>query len=76
VFLKAPLEVCEQRDPKVLYAKARAKEIKEFTGISAPYEPLLKPEIELRTDQLTVAESVAKILEYLQVQDTATAISI
>ncbi len=76
VFVNAPLEVCEQRDPKGLYAKARAKEIKEFTGISAPYEPPLKPEIELRTDQLTVAESVARILEFLQVQDSATAISI
>ncbi|MEY2428052.1 MAG: bifunctional enzyme CysN/CysC [Verrucomicrobiota bacterium] len=76
VFVNAPLEVCEQRDPKGLYAKARTKEIKEFTGISAPYESPTNPEIELRTDQLTVAESVAKILEYLQVQDTETAISI
>ncbi len=76
VFVNAPLEVCERRDPKGLYAKARAKEIKEFTGISAPYEQPPNPEIELRTDQLTVAESVAKILEYLQVQDTATAVSI
>ena len=71
-----PLEVCEQRDPKGLYAKARAKEIKDFTGISAPYEPPLKPEIELRTDQLSIAESVTRILEYLQVHDTETAISI
>jgi bifunctional enzyme CysN/CysC len=69
VYVNAPLEVCEQRDPKGLYAKARAREIKEFTGISAPYEPPAKPEIELRTDQLTVPESVAKIMEYLQVQD-------
>ena len=76
VFVNAPLEVCEQRDPKGLYAKARAKEIKEFTGISAPYEAPAAAEIELRTDQLTVPESVAKILEYLQVQDTETAISI
>jgi len=76
VFVNAPLEICEQRDPKGLYAKARAKEIKEFTGISAPYEPPLKPEIELRTDQLPITESVARILEYLQVQDTETAISI
>lgn len=76
VFVNAPLEICEQRDPKGLYAKARAKEIKEFTGISAPYEAPATAEIELRTDQLTVPESVAKILEYLQVQDTETAISI
>ena len=76
VFVNAPLPVCEERDPKGLYARARAKEIKEFTGISAPYEAPATPEIELRTDQLSVPESVAKILEYLQIQDTETAISI
>jgi bifunctional enzyme CysN/CysC len=76
VFVNAPLDVCEQRDPKGLYAKARANEIKEFTGISAPYEEPEHPEIELRTDHLTVAESVAKILDYLQVQDIETAVSI
>ncbi len=76
VYVNAPLEVCEQRDPKGLYAKARAKEIKDFTGISAPYETPLTPELEIRTDRLTAAESVAKILEYLQVQDATTAISI
>ena len=76
VFVNAPLEVCERRDPKGLYAKARAREIKEFTGISAPYEAPAKPEIELRTDQLTVPESVARILEYLQLQDSQTLVSI
>jgi len=76
VFVNAPLEVCEQRDPKGLYAKARAKEIKEFTGISAPYEAPLNPEIELRTDQLTIAECVTRVLEFLQIQETETAISI
>jgi adenylyl-sulfate kinase len=76
IFVNAPLEVCEQRDPKGLYAKARAKEIKDFTGISAPYELPLKPEIELRTDQLSIAECVTRILDYLQVHDTETAISI
>jgi bifunctional enzyme CysN/CysC len=76
VFVNAPLEICEERDPKGLYAKARAKEIKEFTGVSAPYEAPVNPEIELRTDELSVAESAARILEYLQVQDTETAISI
>ena len=69
IHVNAPLEVCEQRDPKGLYAKARANEIKEFTGISAPYEPPLQPEIELRTDQLSVAESISKVLEYLHMQD-------
>ncbi len=65
VYVNAPLEVCEERDPKGLYAKARAHQIKDFTGISAPYEPPLQPELELRTDQLTVAESVARIFDYL-----------
>jgi adenylyl-sulfate kinase len=72
VYVNAPLAVCEQRDPKGLYAKARAKEIKEFTGISAPYEPPLHPEIELRTDQMTVAECVTRILDHLQLQDQET----
>jgi bifunctional enzyme CysN/CysC len=66
VYVNAPLEICERRDPKGLYAKARAKEIKEFTGVSAPYEAPERAEIELPTDQLTVAESVARIIEYLQ----------
>jgi adenylyl-sulfate kinase len=65
VYLNAPLEVCEQRDPKGLYARARAGEIKEFTGISAPYEPPLKPEIELDTGQSSVAECVDMILKWL-----------
>lgn len=65
VYVSAPLSVCEQRDRKGLYAKARANEIKEFTGISAPYEAPEKPEIELTTHRLTVQESVAKILEFL-----------
>jgi len=76
VYVNAPLEVCEQRDPKGLYAKARAGEIKEFTGISAPYEPPENPEIELRTDKLTVAECVARILEYLHFIEPETGIDI
>jgi adenylyl-sulfate kinase len=68
VYVNAPVEICEQRDPKGLYAKARANLIKDFTGISAPYEPPIRPEIELRTDQLTVAESVARIVEYLNAE--------
>jgi adenylyl-sulfate kinase len=65
IFINAPIEICEQRDPKGLYAKARSGEIKDFTGISSPYEPPEKPEIEIRTDELSVAESVGKILDYL-----------
>ena len=65
VFVEAPLEVCEARDPKSLYKKARAGEIKEFTGIDAPYEAPEDPEIVVRTDQQTIDESVATILEHL-----------
>ncbi len=62
VYLNAPLEVCEQRDPKGLYRKARAGLIPNFTGISAPYEPPLAPDIELRTDQQDVSECVTVLL--------------
>jgi bifunctional enzyme CysN/CysC len=65
VFVDAPLEVCERRDPKDLYKKARAGEIQEFTGIDAPYEAPEDPEIVVRTDEQTVDESVATILEQL-----------
>ncbi|HZM05711.1 MAG TPA: adenylyl-sulfate kinase [Candidatus Saccharimonadales bacterium] len=65
VYVNAPVEICEQRDPKGLYAKARANEIKDFTGVSAPYEAPLHAEVEVRTDQLTIQESVARIIEYL-----------
>lgn len=76
VFINAPLEVCERRDPKGLYAKARANELKEFTGVSAPYEPPARPELELQTDQMTVAEAVARVLDYLHVHAEETEISI
>ncbi len=68
VFVNAPLKVCEKRDPKGLYAKARAGQIKEFTGITAPYEPPLKPEIELHTDRNSVGECVTAIMEQLGVR--------
>jgi bifunctional enzyme CysN/CysC len=76
VYCNAPLEICEARDPKGLYAKARAHQIKEFTGISAPYEAPENAELELATDSLTVAESVARIIEYLQEQEDYGEISI
>lgn len=66
VFVNAPLAVCEKRDVKGLYAKARANLIPEFTGISAPYEPPLTPEIEIKTAELTLEESVDRILNYLE----------
>lgn len=65
VFVDLPLEEAERRDPKGLYKKARAGEIKDFTGISAPYEAPENPEITIRTDQLSVEECVQKIVEYL-----------
>jgi len=65
VFVDAPLEVCEARDPKNLYKRARAGEIREFTGIDAPYEAPDDPEIVVHTDKQTVDESLATILEQL-----------
>src|SRR5438094_8283133 len=65
VFVDAPLEVCETRDPKNLYKKARAGEIRDFTGIGAPYESPVDAEIVVHTDRQTVNESVATILEGL-----------
>lgn len=62
VYVNAPLEVCEQRDVKGLYKKARAGEIKQFTGVDDPYEPPLNPDIECCTDLETPAESAAKVL--------------
>jgi adenylylsulfate kinase-like enzyme len=67
VYVNAPLAVCEQRDVKGLYAKARANQLKEFTGISAPYEAPLQPEIELHTEQFTAQESVRQVIDYLRV---------
>lgn len=69
VFVDTPLEVCEQRDPKGLYKKARAGEIKNFTGISDPYEAPKKPEIHLRGgDDRTPARQAAEVLEVLRKQ--------
>ncbi len=68
VFIDAPINVCEQRDPKNMYKKARKGEIKEFTGINSPYETPESPEIHIRTDIMTVADSVEKILGYLRIR--------
>ena len=65
VFVDTPLDVCEDRDPKGLYKKARAGEIKHFTGIDDPYEAPDQPEITLRTDQNSIEESVVQIMEEL-----------
>ena len=66
VFVNAPIEVCEKRDVKGLYQKVRAGEIKQFTGISDPYEPPLNPEVECRTDLEELEASVGKIMNKLQ----------
>jgi adenylylsulfate kinase len=66
VFVDCPLGVCERRDPKGLYAKARAGLIPEFTGVSAPYEPPLKPELVLHTDRESEEESALAVVEYLE----------
>ncbi|TVQ56419.1 MAG: adenylyl-sulfate kinase [Spirulina sp. DLM2.Bin59] len=66
VFVNAPLAVCESRDVKGLYKKARAGEIKQFTGIDDPYEAPANPEIECRTDLEDLEESINKVITKLQ----------
>lgn len=66
VFVNAPLNICEDRDVKGLYAKARKWEIENFTGISDPYETPENPEIEVRTDLCSIQEWVNQVIAYLQ----------
>lgn len=66
VFVDAPLSVVEARDPKGLYKKARSGEIKEFTGVSAPYEAPDAPEVHIKTGEQDVADSVRTLVQYLQ----------
>lgn len=66
VYVKCSLEKCEERDVKGLYKKARAGEIPEFTGISSPYEPPVKPEIVVDTEQDSLEESVAQMIQALE----------
>ncbi|KAJ1974829.1 Adenylyl-sulfate kinase [Dimargaris xerosporica] len=73
VFVDAPLEVVEARDPKGLYKKARAGEIKNFTGISAPYEAPEAPELHLETQNLSVNECVQAVTDYLTKQQYISA---
>ena len=68
VFVSTPLEVCEGRDPKGLYAKAREGAIKNFTGVSSPYEAPEKPEIEIDSSKISVAECVDRVIRYLESQ--------
>jgi adenylylsulfate kinase len=66
VFVDAPLQVCEARDPKGLYKKARAGEIPHFTGISDPYEPPLKPEVHLQAGAASPAALAGQVVRYLE----------
>jgi adenylyl-sulfate kinase len=75
IYVNAPLEVCEQRDRKGLYRKARAGQLSGFTGVDDPYEPPLCPEIECHTDRETVAECVDKIMRFLEVRLSSAAAS-
>jgi len=65
IFINTPLAVCEARDVKGLYKKARKGEIKGFTGIDSPYEPPINPSLEIKTDQLSLEESVEKIFTFV-----------
>lgn len=65
IFCNCPLEVCERRDPKGLYKKARAGLIKGYTGISSPYEPPSSPELEVNTDELSIDQCVDKVIGLL-----------
>jgi adenylylsulfate kinase len=66
IYVKASVEVCAERDPKGLYEKAFAGEIKEFTGVSDPYEPPLAPEVTLDTEEESPEESAGKIIAHLE----------
>ena len=65
MYLECPIEICEERDVKGMYEKARAGEIKHFTGVSSPYEPPINPEIRLQTHKLSIKECIDFICEYL-----------
>jgi adenylylsulfate kinase len=73
IYCDCPIEICEQRDVKGLYQKARRGEVKEFTGISSPYEPPENPELILTTDTLSIENCVEKVFYYLQQRSTLNA---
>ncbi|GAD88587.1 MULTISPECIES: adenylyl-sulfate kinase [Vibrio] len=66
VFVDTPLAVCEARDPKGLYKKARSGEIKHFTGITSDYEAPIAPEVHLKTDQLSIEQTAEQVVQYLR----------
>jgi adenylylsulfate kinase len=65
IFVDCPIDECERRDPKQLYAKARRGEIKDFTGIDSPYEEPLEPELTIQSHKVTIEEAVKEIIDYL-----------
>lgn len=65
IYINTPLEICEARDVKGLYKKARAGEIKGFTGIDSPYEAPVSPVVEVKTAEMTIDESAQKIFDYI-----------
>ncbi|TSA51838.1 MAG: adenylyl-sulfate kinase [Sphingobacteriales bacterium] len=65
IYVNCPIEICEQRDVKGLYAKARRGEIKDFTGITAPFEAPVAPSLEIKSNELTIEESVEKIFNFI-----------
>jgi len=71
VYIDAPLSVVEERDPKGLYKRVRSGEIKHFTGISSPYEAPEAPELHIRTDQMSIQDSVSRLLDAIEERRTA-----
>lgn len=65
IFINCPLEICEQRDVKGLYAKARKGEIKDFTGISAPFEAPVAPSLEIKSNELSIEESIESVFSFI-----------
>jgi adenylylsulfate kinase-like enzyme len=69
IYIDTPIQICEQRDPKGLYKKARAGDIKEFTGIDSPYEKPLQAEVHIKNEaQVSILISAQKIINYLKIQ--------
>jgi adenylylsulfate kinase len=66
VYVSTSLEECEKRDPKGLYGKARAGQIRNFTGIDSPYEPPLAPQLTFDTSRVSISQAVDKMLRYLE----------
>jgi len=65
VYVNAPVSVCEERDVKGLYKKARAGEIKNFTGVNTEFEPVVEPDVEVKTDQICIEDSVKMIVDFV-----------